>query len=68
MIEFDDMITHTFINKKLQQIETVLFTWGRKLNIWLVFVMQTYFSAKKNKIRLSSEHYSILIILNKQEL
>ena len=39
---FDDMIADTESNKKLCPIVTELFLRGRKLNILLVFVSQSY--------------------------
>ena len=38
------LITDKLSNKKLNPIETELFTRGRKLNIFLVFTTQSYFS------------------------
>ena len=40
LIVFDDMISDTINNKKLNSIVTELFTRERKLNISLVFIMQ----------------------------
>ena len=40
---------------------------GRKLNIFLVFISQSYSDVRKN-IRLNSTHYFIMKIPNKQEL
>ena len=40
---------------------------GRKLNISLVFITQSYFAVPKN-IRLNSTHYFIMKIPNKWEL
>ena len=54
-------------NKKLNLIVTELFIKGRKLNISLVFITQSYFAVPKN-IRLNSTHYFIMKIPNKQEL
>ena len=48
LIVFDDMITDTFIDDKLNPILTELFMRGRKLNISLVFITQTYFFVRKN--------------------
>ena len=42
------MITNMLSNKKLNLIVTVLFISGRKLNISLVFITQSYFAAPKN--------------------
>ena len=47
-------------------IVTELFIRGRKLNIFLVFITQSYFVAPKN-IRLNSTHYFIMKIPNKQK-
>ena len=54
-------------NKKLNPIVTELFIRGRKLNISIVFITQSYFSVPKN-IRLISTHYLIMKILKKGEL
>ena len=54
-------------NKKLNPIVTELFIRGKKLNISLVFITQSYFPVPKN-IRLNSTHYFIMKILNKHEL
>ena len=43
-------------NKKLNPVVTELFIRGRKLNISLVFITQSYFAVPKN-IRLNSTHY-----------
>ena len=47
-------------NKKLNLIVTELFIRGRKLNISLVFIAQSYFSVPKN-IRINSTNYFIII-------
>ena len=67
LIVFDDMIVDMFSNKKLNSIGTELFIRGRKLNISLVFIIQSYFAVPKN-IRLNSSHYFITKISNKREL
>ena len=54
-------------NKKLNPVVTELFIRGRKLNISLVFITQSYFAVPKN-IRLNSTNYFIMKIPNKQEL
>ena len=54
-------------NKKLNPIVTELFIRGRKLNISIVFIMQSYFKVPKN-VRLNSTHVFIMKILNKREL
>ena len=45
LIVFDDMIADMINNKKLNSIVTELFIRGRKLNISLVFITQSYFKA-----------------------
>ena len=60
------MISDRIINKKLYPVVTELFITGRKLNISLVFIMQSYFAIPKN-IRLNYEHYFIMKIPNKQK-
>ena len=47
LIFFDDMIADMFNNKKLNPIVTELFLRGRKLNISLVFIRQSYFAVPK---------------------
>ena len=53
-------------NKKLSPIVTELFLRGRKLNISLVFISQSYFKVPKT-IRLNATHYFIMKIPNKNE-
>ena len=67
MIPFNDMIVHMLSNKKLKPIVTELFISGRKLNISLVFITQSYFAVPKN-IRLNSAHYFIMKIPIKRDL
>ena len=64
LIAFDDTIADMLSNKKLNPIVTELFIRGRKLNISLVFITQSYFAVSKN-IRLNSMHYFIMKIPNK---
>ena len=64
LIVFDDMIAYMFSNKKLNPILTELFIRGRKQNISLVSITQSYFALPKN-IRLNSTHYFIMTIPNK---
>ena len=54
-------------NKKLSPVVTELFLRGRKLNISLVFISQSYFKVSKN-IKLNATHYFIMKIPNKTEL
>ena len=66
LIVFDDRIADMLSNKKLNPIVTEVFIWGRKLNISLVFITQSYFAVSKN-IRLNSMHYFAIKIPNKRE-
>ena len=54
-------------NKKLNPIVTELFIRGRKLNISIVFITQSYFKVPK-EVRLNTTHFSIMKIPNKREL
>ena len=67
LIVFDYMIADMINNNKLNRIVTELFIRGRKLNISIVFIMQSYFRVPKD-IRLNSKHFFILKIPNKREL
>ena len=53
--------------KKLNSIVTELFTRGRKLNLSLGFITQSYFNVLKDA-RLNSTHYLIRKIPNKRKL
>ena len=55
------------IIKKRNPVVTELFIRGGKLNINLVFIMQSYFSISEN-IRINSTDYFIMKIPIKQEL
>ena len=61
------MIADMINNKKLNLIVTKLFIRGRKLNISLVFIMQSYFKVPKD-VRLNTTHFFIMKIPNKREL
>ena len=47
LIVFDDMIADMESNEKLSPIVPELFSRGRKLNISLVFISQSYFKVRK---------------------
>ena len=47
LIVFFDIIADMLCNKKRQAILTELFIRGRKLNISLVFITQSYFAVSK---------------------
>ena len=61
------MIADMLSNKKLNPTVTELFIRGRKLNISLLFITQSYFTVSKN-IRLNSLHYFVIKIPNQREL
>ena len=67
LIVFDDMIADMINNNKLNPIVTELFTRGRKLNISIVFITQSYFKVPKD-VRLNSTQFFIMKIPNKREL
>ena len=67
LIVFDDMIADMINNKKLDSLATELFIRGRKLNISIVFITQSYFKVPKD-VRLNSTHFFIMKIPNKREL
>ena len=67
LIVFDDMIADMINNKKLDSIVTELFIRGRKLNISIVFITQSYFKVTKD-VRLNSTHFFIMKVPNKREL
>ena len=48
LIVFDDMIADMINNKKLNPIVSELFIRGRKLNISIVFITQSYFKVPKD--------------------
>ena len=61
------MIADMIHNKKLNSIVTELFIRGRKLNISLVFITQSYFKVPKD-VRLNTTHFFIAKIPSKREL
>ena len=67
LIVFDDMIANMINNKKVNPVVTELFIRGRKLNICIVFITQSYFKVPKD-VRLNSTHFFIMKIPNKREL
>ena len=67
LIDFDDIIADMIHNKKLDSIVTELLIRGRKLNISLVFITQSYFKVQKD-VRLNATHFFITKIPNNREL
>ena len=63
LIAFDDMIH----DKKLNSIATELFIGGRKINIYLAFITQSYFKVPKD-VRLNKSHFFIAKIPSLREL
>ena len=57
LIVFDDIIADMMHNKKLDPVVTELFIRGRKLNISLVFITQSYFKVPKD-VRLNTTFIS----------
>ena len=55
LIVFNDMIADMIHNKKLNLIVTELFIRGRKLNISIAFITQSYFKVPKD-VRLNTIH------------
>ena len=64
LIVFDDLIADMINNKKLNSLVSELFIRGRKLNISIVFITQSYFKVPKD-VRLSTTHFSIVKIPNR---
>ena len=67
LIVFDDMIADMLNNKMFKPVVTELLIRGRKLNISLVSITQSYVAVPKS-ITLNYRHYFIMKILNKREL
>ena len=65
LIVFDDIIADLINNKNLNSIVNELFIRGRKLNISLVFITQSYFKVPKD-VRLNTAHFFITKIPNKR--
>ena len=61
------MIADMINNKKLNPVVTELFIRGRKLNISIVFITQSYFKVPTD-VRLNSTYFFIMKIPNKREL
>ena len=67
LIVFDNMIADIMTSKKLEARIKQLFITCWKLNISLVFIIQSYLSVPKDVI-LNSTHYLIMKINNRKEL
>ena len=64
---FHDMIADMINNRRLDSIVTELFIRGRKENIFLVFITQSYFKVLKD-VRQNTTHFFIAKILKKRQL
>ena len=67
LIVFDDMVADMIHNKNLNSVVTELLIRGRKLNIFLVFIIQSYFKVPKY-LRLNTTHFFISKISNRREV
>ena len=67
LIVSDDMIADVEYDKKFKRIIKELLFRARKINISIVFIMQSYFRALRDA-RLNSTHYILMKINNKREL
>ena len=63
----DDMIADMINKEILNPVLTELFIRGRKFNISIVFITQSYFKVPKD-VRLNSTYFFIMKIPNKREL
>ena len=63
LIVFDDLVADMINSKRLNSIITELFIKGRKLNISLAFMTQSYVKVPKD-VRLNSTHFFIMNITN----
>ena len=61
------MIAVIIINKKLISVVTELFFRGRKLNISLVLITQSYFKVPRD-VRLNTTYFFIVKIPDKREI
>ena len=61
------MIAYMINNKNLFPVVTEFFIRGRKLNISIAFIAQSYFKVSKD-VRLNSTYLFIMKIPNKREL
>ena len=67
LIHFDDMIADMIYNKMLDSVVTKLFIRGRKLNVSVVFITQSYFKVLKH-INLNTTHFLIAKIPNNRKI
>ena len=67
LIVFDYMIAHMINNKNLNSVVTELFIRGKKLNISVVFITESYFKFPKD-VRLNTTHFFVAKIPSRREL
>ena len=67
LIIFDDMTADIMRSEKFKAMVKELFIKSRKLNVSIVFIMQSYFRTPKDA-RLNSNHYILMKIGSKKEL
>ena len=67
LIAFGDMITDMINNKKIISVASELFIRGRKLNISIVFITQSYLKVPK-EVRLNTTHFFNMKTPNKGAL
>ena len=67
LIVFDDIIADMINIKKLNPVATEMFIRGRKLNILIVFITQSYFQVRTD-VRRNSTHFFIMKMSNKREV
>ena len=67
MIVFDDMVADMLSKKTTNLVVTALFIRQRILNIYLVFITQSYFAVPKN-VTLTSTQYFAMKIPSKRKL
>ena len=67
LIVFDDTIADIDYNKNFKRMIKELFYRARKINVSVVFIIQSYFRALKDA-RLNSTYYILMKIGNKKEL
>ena len=67
LIVSDTMIADLISDNKINKIVTKLLIRGRKINISIVFILQSYHKIPKN-VRKNTTHFFIMKIPNRQEL
>ena len=68
LLVFDDMIADIINNKKLNPVVAELFIRGRKLNISIVIITQSYFKVPKEVRPNTTKFFTIKIAINRNKL